>query len=72
VELRCPANLLCGIVEGPASGRLEVKCRGKWCGHQKGTVVLHTFDLGTGEIVSTRKFSDPRDKFNFAHKEATL
>jgi hypothetical protein len=59
MELRCPANVLFGIISDDANGMLEVKCRGKWCGHKSGVVVLHKFDLSNGKIVENQKYRDP-------------
>lgn len=39
---------------------LEVKCKRRACGYEKGSVVLHTIDIQSGQVVSTRKFADPR------------
>lgn len=39
---------------------LEVKCKRRACGYQKGLVVLHTIDIKSGQVVSTKRFTDPR------------
>lgn len=39
---------------------LEVKCKRRACGFKKGLVVLHTIDIKTGKVVSTKRFTDPR------------
>jgi hypothetical protein len=39
---------------------LEVKCKRRACGYQKGLVVLHTIDITSGKVVSTKRFTDPR------------
>lgn len=39
---------------------LEVKCKRRACGYQKGLVVLHTIDIQSGKVVSTKRFTDPR------------
>lgn len=60
-ELRCGGNKLHGLVvdeDGPARGVLEVKCDSRFCGREAGVVVLHRFDLSTGEF-NTRKYSEP-------------
>jgi hypothetical protein len=40
-------------------GKLEVKCGRRRCGAGRGVVVLHTFDLTTGDMVGTKQFADP-------------
>lgn len=67
MELRCPARVLHGVASDNATGTLEVKCRGSWCGHAKGVVVLHVFNLSTGNIVETKRFSDPTRVFQQAN-----
>lgn len=57
-EIRCPSRLHGRIV----NGQLEVKCASKKCGAQSGVVVLHYFNLLTGELTETKKYSDPAAK----------
>jgi len=38
---------------------LEVKCANSRCGARSGVVVLHQFDLKTGELIRTEKYRDP-------------
>lgn len=59
MELRCGSKILHGITEGDT---IEVTCRSKWCGKAPGVVVLHTFNIHTGELVETRKFAEPREE----------
>lgn len=55
IELRCG-----GTMHGKlAEGKLEVKCGRRSCGAKRGVVVLHTFDLVTGEMIGTERFADP-------------
>jgi hypothetical protein len=61
VDLRCPAGSLYGRVTD-GEGTVEVKCKRRWCGYRPGVVVLHTIDLKTGNMVSTKKFAEPRNK----------
>lgn len=56
MELRCPSKLHGILLEG---GMVEVKCDSKFCGHAPGVVVLHRFDLNTGELVETVNFRNP-------------
>lgn len=60
-ELRCEGNILHALVDDEGdkpAGVIEVRCRSKFCGKDVGVVVLHRFDLGTGE-VTTRRYQDP-------------
>lgn len=61
-ELRCEGNILHGMVvdgeEPKPQGMVEFRCRSKFCGKVAGNVVLHRFDLGTGE-VHTRRYLEP-------------
>jgi len=60
VELRCGAKKHGELI---AEGTLlEVKCSSRFCGHQPGTVVLHRFDVVTGELVESAQFKDPNRK----------
>lgn len=52
MELRCGAKLH-GTVEG-GQGVLEVKCDSRFCGHAPDVVVLHRFDLHTGDMDTIR------------------
>lgn len=56
MELRCERGLLHGIIL--PDGLLEVKCRSRFCGSVAGVVVLHRFNVHTGE-VTTRRYRDP-------------
>lgn len=60
LELRC-----IGTMHGKLDiqdGKLEVKCGRRRCGAGRGVVILHTFDITTGELVGTRQFADPVKK----------
>ena len=59
MQLRCANGILFGVVL--PEGHLEVKCRSRRCGHQPGSVVLHRFDLATGQEVagSPKQYRDP-------------
>lgn len=62
IELRCPGNKLHAmVIDDPdikAQGVIEVRCGSRWCKQDDNVVVLHRFDLGTGEIT-TRRYSEP-------------
>lgn len=63
-ELRCSGNRVFGLLDEDAvkaTGVLEVKCGSLFCGKRSGVVVLHRFDLSTGEY-NTRRYSEPNNK----------
>lgn len=60
IELRC-SNKLHAIVAD--DGVIEVRCRSVFCGYTAGTVVLHRFDVHTGQCT-TQRFKDPGKKVN--------
>lgn len=55
MDLRCHFKLH-GIVIEP--GVFEVKCNSHLCGAGRGVVILHRFDLGTGQLIKTLVFHD--------------
>lgn len=57
LELRCPGTMHAKLVDGG----IEVKCRRRSCGYRRGVVVLHVFDLHTGQLVDTKKYAEPRE-----------
>lgn len=58
MELRCD-NSLHGTVE---DGVFTVKCRSRFCGSRAGVVVLHRFNVHTGELVQTLMFAEPTSR----------
>lgn len=57
MELRC-TNKLHGILRD--ADVVEMKCDSKFCGHRPGSVVvIHRFNVHTGELVETLKFRNP-------------
>jgi hypothetical protein len=58
MELRCSGNKLHGILVTECSGLLEVRCDSVFCGKASGIVVLHRFDLSTGDY-HTERYSVP-------------
>lgn len=58
VDLRCEGNTLHGRVTD--ENTIEVKCKRRRCGHRPGVVVLHTFDIHTGELLSTKLWANPK------------
>lgn len=62
IELRCPNKLHATV---PKDGVIEVRCRSVFCGWKSGIVVLHRFDVHTGQCT-TQRFKDPGKKVNHA------
>lgn len=59
VDLRCDGNLFGRLTD---NRWLEVKCKRRGCGYAKGTVILHTIDISTGQVVKTKSFAEPRNR----------
>jgi hypothetical protein len=59
MELRCANGILHGVV---FDGSIEVSCKSRRCGKVPGVIVLHTFDLRTGKLLSTRLFKNPEER----------
>lgn len=57
MDLRCD-NKLHGVLDTDEE-LLEVRCTSRWCGKRNGIVVLHRFNVHTGELVETLRFKDP-------------
>lgn len=57
MDIRCQYKLH-GIII--SEGVLEVKCDSRLCGANSGVVVLHRFDLKSGELVETLRYKQPR------------
>jgi hypothetical protein len=55
VELRCDKRLH-GVLT--SDGVLEVACRSALCGHRDGVVVIHRFDVQSGNLIDTVKYKD--------------
>lgn len=56
MDLRCDSGVLHGKTE---PGFLEVSCKSRFCGKVGGVVVIHRFEVETGKLVGTFKFSNP-------------
>lgn len=60
MDLRCRYKLH-GVLRDEEV--VEFKCDSKFCGHRPGkVVVIHRFNIRTGELLKTMKFQDPRSK----------
>jgi len=57
-QLRCEGTMF-GILSDDRQ-TLEVKCKRRSCGAEKGSVILHTISLDTGQVVKTERFAEPR------------
>lgn len=58
-DLRCDGTLYGRLTD---DRWLEVKCKRRVCGYRPGLVILHTIDITSGEVVSTKKFAEPTNK----------
>jgi len=59
-QLRCDSQILFGILEDSV---LEVKCKSDRCADRvKGAVVIHRFDIHSGNLLETLKYKDPATK----------
>ena len=56
MEIRC-TNKKHGELE---NGVFETTCNSRFCGAGAGIVVLHGFNVASGELVYTKKFKNPR------------
>ena len=56
-ELRCPSKKHGVIVD---ESLLEIKCDSRFCGAGQGKVVLHLFNVETGELVKTVQYKNPQ------------
>jgi hypothetical protein len=61
MDLHCGHIKFAELIE---PGIIEVKCRSNLCGAGKGVVVLHQFDADTGDMISTRRFKEPKGVTN--------
>jgi hypothetical protein len=64
IQLRCRSKLQ-GILKDYPDGKrlLEVRCKDKWCADRgAGIVVLHYFNVETGELDHTKKFREPPNR----------
>lgn len=64
VDLRCDGTLHGRLTD---ERWLEVKCNRRRCGYRPGTVILHTIDIKTGELVRTRQYASPKMKKEGQH-----
>lgn len=55
MDLRCKSVKHAEIYENT----IEVKCRSRMCGAEKGVVVIHVFDLETKVLLDTKKYKEP-------------
>ena len=57
VDLRCSSKKHAILILD--KNLIEIKCDSRFCGAQRGVVILHRFDLGTGEMTQTMQFKSP-------------
>lgn len=57
IAVRCDNGILFGYLE---DGVLEVKCKSDRCAdRQRGVVVIHRFDVVSGDLLATSRYRDP-------------
>lgn len=61
IDLSCPHRSRHAVLL-VEEGVVEVKCDRSHCGAGRGRVVLHRFDVRTGELLETLRFMDPTPK----------
>lgn len=61
IELRCRSRRQGIIKEYPDGKRLlEIRCKDHWCADKAdGAVVIHYFNVDTGELDHTSRYRDP-------------
>jgi hypothetical protein len=57
-EIRCKHKLHGVLISMDV---VEVKCDSRFCGAEKGIVVLHRFSTFTGELLETLLFATPQE-----------
>jgi len=58
MNLNCGPKLH-GIIDHRA-GTIEIACGSQRCGSKAGVMVLHTFDLSSGELLKTKLYKQPQ------------
>lgn len=56
MDLRCESKKHGELNDGV----FEVKCNSRWCGGGPGVVVIHRWDVVTGEALKDKRFKEPR------------
>jgi len=59
MELRCDSRLHGRLSEVDGRPAVEVMCRSAFCGRTEGRVVLHYFDVTTGDLITTKRYKQP-------------
>lgn len=60
IVLRCPHRKFGElIVPAVNDAELAIACPSRWCGKRSGVVIIHSFNIKTGELVHTRQFRSP-------------
>ena len=57
-ELTCISGRLLGVIDEQF---VEIACRSTKCGKRPGVVVIHRFDMTSGDCVSTRRYTEAQD-----------
>lgn len=57
MELRCENGILFGHTDC-VNNTIDVACKSARCGKRPGVVVIHTIDLASGEVLSTKLYQE--------------
>ena len=58
MDLRCGQGVKFAELD-LEGGVIKVKCRHPQCGAERGVVIIHDFDLRSGNPLATHKYKDP-------------
>jgi len=58
-DLRCGSKKHAVLIIEDGQTIIEVKCDSRFCGAQRGVVVLHRFSAETGRMIATEKYKNP-------------
>ena len=59
MELRCENRLHGRLSEVDGRQAVEIQCRSDFCKGPERAVVLHFFDIHTGDLIATRRYKNP-------------
>lgn len=66
-NLRCGSTLHGRMMDATT---LEVRCKRRACGAAPGVIVLHRFNIASGDLINTKKYADPRKELANGAKQS--